>query len=1144
MSNRLIVQEDNGRVMVALLRAGQFSPEASQPFDFAPPLKTEQLEDLRWYLEDYLGAPFAVYEERGQTIASQLNNWGEALFLALFGPGKPGHDPYLRSRGGGATELVLSSKRSGFLALPWELLKDPERADPVALAVSSFDRTFAAATEASEQASSGESLRVLMVIARPSGLQDIGYQMIARPLLHRLQAVRGKVQLDVVRPPSFDQLQSRLRHAQEKHQPYQVLHFDGHGSFGVSPGTAGSEYLYDAGGAQGYLAFERENGGEHLVSAGEFALLVNQFKLSLVVLNACRSGRLGDAAAEAAVATRLLEGGTASVVAMGYSVYAVAAAEFMTAFYEELFSGQTASEAVAAGRRRMYSHKERPSPKGLLPLADWMVPVHYVRRPLSFPQLRTERAQGPSLEDELKRLGERRGLTPAAGVPAEGSLEPARQFVGRDAAFYELELALRLQRVALVHGPGGMGKTELAKAFARWWRDSGGIDNPDWVLFHSFEPGLASFGLDGVVMAIGLKLFGSQFIVQTADAEQRRRVVLNALRRSRMLLVWDNFESVYSMPDPSGATPALDESQRQAVASFVGELAQHGNSGLIITSRSPEQWLGAVRRLELGGLTPAEAAEMAEDVLAPYPRAHARRQDRSYAELIQWLGGHPLSLRLVLPQLEQYTPAQLLAALRGEAQALPSGFEANAGEGRLESLGAGVKYSFDQLDAELRERLPALALFEGVVDEDVLTEFSAVESVPARFAKLGKESWAQTLEALTAVGLLTSIGAGMYVLHPALPVYLAAQWRRMAGDGYEAERATARGTLLSAYAKFGNWLTQQLGSGSAETAMALLERQRRTMGGLVGLALELRRYAEAQALLQPLNGLWNARGLAQEARGWVERCRQALENADGTPPELGSAGGDLWLFMLGAEANRSLQAGALEVAEHWYQLIRQRLEASSISSRDRLLATSYHQLGMVAQERGQLEQAEQWYLKSLAIKQALDDQPGMATSYHQLGIVAQDRGQLEQAEQWYGKSLAIKQALDDRPGMAITYHQLGRVAQLRGQLEQAEQWYGKSLAIKQALDNRPGMASSYGQLGLLAEVQGNINAALDWTVRCVALFEQFPHPATGPGPSHLARLTAQLGIAALEASWQKQTGSKLPEHVRSAVEQMIKESSP
>ena len=39
------------------------------------------------------------------------------------------------------------------------------------------------------------------------------------------------------------------------------------------------------------------------------------------------------------MATRLLQEGAASVVAMGYSVYAVAAAEFMAAFYEALFAG-------------------------------------------------------------------------------------------------------------------------------------------------------------------------------------------------------------------------------------------------------------------------------------------------------------------------------------------------------------------------------------------------------------------------------------------------------------------------------------------------------------------------------------------------------------------------------------------------------------------------------------------------------------------------------------------------------------------------------------------------------------------------------------------------------------------------------------
>ena len=76
------------------------------------------------------------------------------------------------------------------------------------------------------------------------------------------------------------------------------------------------------------------------------------------------------------------------------------------------------------------------------------------------------------------------------------------------------------------------------------------------------------------------------------------------------------------------------------------------------------------------------------------------------------------------------------------------------------------------------------------------------------------------------------------------------------------------------------------------------------------------------------------------------------------------------------------------------------------------------------------------------------------------------------------------------------------------------------------------MATSYRQLGLLAEQRGQPRQALEWMVRCVALFEDFPHPLTGPGPEHLARLTAQLGIDVLEASWREVTGSLLPQAVR------------
>jgi hypothetical protein len=44
----------------------------------------------------------------------------------------------------------------------------------------------------------------------------------------------------------------------------------------------------------------------------------------------------------------------------------------------------------------------------------------------------------------------------------------------------------------------------------------------------------------------------------------------------------------------------------------------------------------------------------------------------------------------------------------------------------------------------------------------------------------------------------------------------------------------------------------------------------------------------------------------------------------------------------------------------------------------------------------------------------------MAQSYHQLGMVAQHRGDLAAAEGWYRKSLEIKEALSSRPGMALT----------------------------------------------------------------------------------------------------------------------------
>jgi hypothetical protein len=447
MVDRLLVDlAADGRASVASWLDGDDFPGTGEPFDLTWPLDADAIEDLRWYLEDYLVAPFGVYGERGPAVQARLADWGVAVFNALFGAG-PARDAYVKLRArSDMVKLVFRSSSPELLGRPWELMRDPGRPTPLSLELAGVSRSLPTADLADTLPVPGGKLRVLMVISRPAGGQDVGYQMIARPLLRRLEAVRGEVDLVVLRPPTLDVLEEALGEAAARGEPYQVVHFDGHGV--LRRADVGGGYgtnMFAGQASEGVLAFGKPGGGADDVTASKNA------QVPVVVLNACQSGAIGQDLG-AAIATRLLQEGTASVVAMAYSVYAVAAAEFMAAFYERLFAGDPVSAAVAAGRQRMFTSDRRPSPKGEMPLADWLIPVHYLRRDVSFPQARTERSGLPSLGQALDQL---RATT--AGDGSE-DLDPVGVFTGRDALFYELEAAARLGRVVILHGPGGTAR--------------------------------------------------------------------------------------------------------------------------------------------------------------------------------------------------------------------------------------------------------------------------------------------------------------------------------------------------------------------------------------------------------------------------------------------------------------------------------------------------------------------------------------------------------------------------------------------------------------------------------------------------------------------------------------------------------------
>jgi len=151
--------------------------------------------------------------------------------------------------------------------------------------------------------------------------------------------------------------------------------------------------------------------------------------------------------------------------------------------------------------------------------------------------------------------------------------------------------------------------------------------------------------------------------------------------------------------------------------------------------------------------------------------------------------------------------------------------------------------------------------------------------------------------------------------------------------------------------------------------------------------------------------------------------------------------------------------------------------ASEDTGQDYALANAYGHLGSVLKVRGDLDEAEQMYRKSLEINEKLGRVEGMAKAYGNLGFVLRTRGDLDGAEEVYRKSLEIDLKLGHLEGIAKAHRNLGGVLYARGDLDGAERMLRESLRINEKLGRLEGMAKSYGNLGIVMQARGNLDGA-------------------------------------------------------------------
>lgn len=217
-----------------------------------------------------------------------------------------------------------------------------------------------------------------------------------------------------------------------------------------------------------------------------------------------------------------------------------------------------------------------------------------------------------------------------------------------------------------------------------------------------------------------------------------------------------------------------------------------------------------------------------------------------------------------------------------------------------------------------------------------------------------------------------------------------------------------------------------------------------------------------------LGGLVEERGMMQEARSYWLRAGGIVDKLelDLPDPYINLGENAYWL-------------GDLGLAETYY---RRSLEIGQRSPRFRGVAHSLCGLGMVADMRGDLAEAERWYRQALTFVEKHTPSSYFLTNvWSYLGGVASQRGDLVQAEAFHKRALDAHVRLRPRGDgtSALFLAQLGVDAFAAGDLKRAEIYHNKALTIRRRI--APESLETAESLRYVAELErasGHLQLAL------------------------------------------------------------------
>lgn len=577
---------------------------------------------------------------------------------------------------------------------------------------------------------------------------------------------------------------------------------------------------------------------------------------------------------------------------------------------------------------------------------------------------------------------------PAAPVPVDAD------FIGRRAELRELQALIERDecRVLTITGPGGIGKSRLARAALALSTPQS--EATHWVALEDLA--------DAAQVAPRIAAAADITLAGTADPLAQ---VCDVLRGRRALLVFDNAEHL------------------PGIAPLAERLVQSGAQlKLLLTSRArlaiAGEWL-----LPLAGLPVPDADETETDVLRAFdavklfelraraaaPSFDVARAAGDVAALVRLLEGAPLAIELAAAWVRLLPVAEIRREIERSLDLLEGAAHV---PDRQRSVRASFEHSWRLLTSVEQRALTQLAVFAAPFTREAAAQVAGA-NLPV-------------LAALADKSLLRAEGDGRFSFHALM-------------------RQCARGKLgeeLPTRRRYVDYHVQQLGyygdlvRGARKESIDAIEASLEDFRIVWSMALAERDVNAVETMATPLHRFFEIKARWIEAIGLFDEAMAAL---DPTQPEHRAAI---------AAVQRALAAlyyrkGEPDAAE---ACARRALPLYRVLKRLTGVRQSLQIIGLSLWQRGDVVRARRYFEEGLRLAERSGDEIGAAAPLNGIAMCEKTSGNYERALPLYERALALYRRAGGAQGQAITLNNLGNVLRMQ------RDWEGARRHVMEAFD--------------------------------------------------------------------------------------------